>query len=147
MITRTVFGRTLAFTLAVALSQVAAPVAQAAGHLVAPADMTARLQQDAAARQVRIQLVHGILDSQQARHQVGVMGLDGARLRAAVPHLSDAELKDLGVRAQQVKDVAAGHRGGGGDGLAIVGLVLLLAGLAVLVAAAGDDSYDDCYCY
>lgn len=147
MITRTLFGRTLALTLAVALSQVAAPVAQAANHLVTHSEMAARLEADATARQDRIQLVQDVLASPQAQHQVGLMGLNGARLRAAVPHLSDAELKDLGARAEQVRDVAAGHRGGGGDGLAIVGLVLLLAGLAVLVAVAGDESYDDCYCY
>jgi hypothetical protein len=73
------------------------------------------------------------------------MGLQADRLRAAVPHLSDAELLDLSQRAEKVKDVAAGYHD---DGLAIVGLVLLLAGLAVLVAVSeGDEYYDDCYCY
>ena len=73
------------------------------------------------------------------------MGLNASKLRAAVPHLSDAELQDLSARAQGTKDLAAGHHN---DSLAIVGLVLLLAGLAVLVAVADpDDYYDDCYCY
>ena len=34
------------------------------------------------------------------------------------------------------------------DGLIIAGIVLLLAGVAVLVAVGNDDYYyDDCYCY
>jgi hypothetical protein len=63
-----------------------------------------------------------------------------------VPHLSDTELKDLSERASRVKDVRAGH--GSNDALAILGIMLLVAGVAVLIAVANDEYYDDyCYCY
>ena len=78
------------------------------------------------------------------------MGADPDRLRAAVPHLTDRELADLSARAARVKDVAAGH--GGSDGaLILLGVLLLVAGIAVLVAVSDDyyddDYWDDCWCY
>jgi len=146
VIARTMLGRSLAVILTVAISQVTAPVAWAAApHLVDAQQLSARLAEQAAARTENVRLVQGVLDSAEARQQAGVMGLNVGKLRAAVPHLSDAELADLSVRAQSTKDLAAGHSGAG---LAIVGLVLLLAGLAVLIAIADPDAYDDdCYCY
>jgi hypothetical protein len=74
------------------------------------------------------------------------MGVSAEKLAAAVPHLSDKELQDLSQRASRSKDVVAGH--GGDSAIIILGVVLLLAGIAVLVAV-GDDGYyyDDCYCY
>ena len=78
------------------------------------------------------------------------MGADPDRLRAAVPHLSDRELAELSARATQVKDVAAGH-GGGDEGLVLLGVLLLVAGIVVLAAVAedhyDDDYWDDCWCY
>lgn len=146
MTTRTTFGRILAVALAVSVSQALAPVALAAGsHLVEPQQVAARLAEEAAARQERVKLVQEVLDRSDARQQAGALGLNVDRLRAAVPHLSDTELQDLSRRAANVKDVAAGYHD---DGLLIVGVVLLLAGLAVLVAVGGDSGYyDDCYCY
>jgi hypothetical protein len=78
------------------------------------------------------------------------MGVDPDRLRTAVPHLTDRELADHSARAAQVNDVAAGH-GGGSGAVVILGILLLVAGIAVLVAV-GDDYYDDyywddCWCY
>lgn len=148
MTIRTTFGRSLAVLLAVMVSQATAPAAAAAApHLVDSQQLEARLADEAAARAGRVKLVQDVLDSAPARQQAGVMGLNIGKLRAAVPHLSDAELADLSTRAAQTKDLAAGYHN---DGLAIVGLVLLLAGLVVLVAVGSDyddDYYDDCYCY
>jgi hypothetical protein len=156
VIARSIFGRALAVALSLALSQLAVPIVQAAArqaaptqaavHLVAGAELQARLADAAAARAAQVRVVQSVLDSPEARRQAGVLGVDAGRLRAAVPHLSEAELADLASRAAQVKDVAAGHQTH--DGLAIVGIVLLLAGLVVLAAVSGyDDSYDDCGCY
>jgi hypothetical protein len=136
----------LALGLALAVSQATAPVAFAvAPHLVDGQQMSARLAQDAAERAERVKLVQDVLDSQAAQKQAGVMGLNVGKLRAAVPQLSNAELSDLSSRAQNTKDLAAGYHD---DGLVIVGVVLLLVGLAVLVAVGGDYGYyDDCGCY
>jgi len=113
--------------------------------------LAARLNSEAAERQVRLALVRDVLDSPQARRRAGLLGLEPERLRAAVPHLSADELKELSVRAQQVKDVlAAGHEHEGSGALALVGLLLVVAGVVVLLAVAEyDDDYydDDCYCY
>lgn len=146
MKTRTTLGRGLAVGLALAVSQVTAPAAWAvAPHMVEARQMGERLEQDAAARAERVKLVQDVLDSKAAQKQAGVMGLNVGRLRAAVPQLSSAELNDLAARAQSTKDLAAGYHD---DGLLIVGVVLLLAGLAVLVAVGDDSSYyDDCGCY
>jgi len=150
VIARTTLGRGLALGLSLALSQVAVPAAQAATtHLVEPGQAVERLIEGAASREAKVQLFQSALGTPEARRQARSMGLNADRLRAAVPHLTDAELKDLGSRAANAKDLVAGHRGGNG-GLVILGLVLLLAGLAVLVAVGdyGEDYYyDDCYCY
>lgn len=145
MIARTTFGRIVSVALAVSVSQAFAPVAFAAGsHLVDKQQVAARLAEESAARQARVELVQSVLDRSDARRQASLFGFNAERMRAAVPHLSDTELKDLSQRAANVKDVAAGYHD---DGLVIVGIVLLLAGLAVLVAVNGGDYYDDCYCY
>lgn len=143
MIARTTFGRILAVALAACVSP--APAALATGsHLVDTRQVAARLAEESAARRARVAQIQDVLERGETRRQAGLLGLDVQRLRAAVPHLSDAELQDLSQRAANVKDVAAGYHD---DALVIVGIVLLLAGLAVLVAVGDDGYYDDCYCY
>jgi hypothetical protein len=158
VIARTTWGRALTVWLSVGLSQVAVPaVAPAApatgvsdGHLVDQGQVARRLLERAKTRDERVQLFQEALGTPEARHKARAMGVDPDRLRAAVPHLTDRELADLSARATQVKDVAAGH-GGGNSAVVILGVLLLVAGIAVLVAV-GDDSYDDeywddCWCY
>jgi hypothetical protein len=143
---RTIPGRTLAVLLSLGLSQVVAPVAHADdGHLLTPGLPSSRVADRAAERAAQVKAVQAVLDTTEARRQAGVLGASLPKLRAAVPHLSDAELADLSSRASHVKDVAAGHTD---DGLIIVAIVLLVAAAAVLVAV-GDDYgyYDDCGCY
>ncbi len=160
MIARTTWGRALAVWVSVGVSQLAVPVVQAApapaagDHLVDQSQVARRLLESAKTRDERVKLFQNALGTEQARRQARAMGADPDRLRAAVPHLSDRELADLATRATQVKqDVAAGHGHGGADsGLIIVGVLLLVAGIAVLAAVAGDEYYDDeywddCYCY
>jgi hypothetical protein len=158
VIARTTWGRALAVWLSVGLSQVAAPaVAPAApapgpseGHLVDQSQVARRLLERATTRQERVKLFQDALATAEAREKARAMGKDPDRLRAAVPHLTDRELADLSARAARVKDVAAGH--GGTDGaLILLGVLLLVAGIAVLVAVSDDyydDEYwDDCWCY
>ena len=158
MFARTTWGRALAVWLSVGLSQVAVPaVAPAApapelsdGHLVDRGQIARRLLERAKTRDERVKLFQEALGTPEARQKARAMGVDPDRLRAAVPHLTDRELADLSARAAQVKDVAAGH-GGGSGAVVLLGVLLLVAGLAVLLAV-GDDYYDDgyyddCWCY
>lgn len=149
MTLRTPLGRGIAIALSLALSQIATPVAQAATpHLVDQQAVVARLLDSAGTREAKVQLFREALATPEAQKQARAMGYDPAKLQAAVPHLSDKELADLERRAANVKDVAAGHHGGS-DGIVILGVILLLAGIAVLVAVSDNyyDDYNDCYCY
>jgi hypothetical protein len=153
---RTTLHRALAVWLSAGLVHAAAPVRAAetapgqAAHVVDQAEVARRLLESARTREERIKLFQDGLATGEAQKKARAMGADPARLRAAVPHLTDRELADLSARAAQVKDVAAGH--GGDDGaLILVGVLLLVAGIAVIAAAAGDEYYDeywdDCWCY
>ena len=146
MIARTTLGRAVAVSLSLAVSQVAAPVAQAATpHLVDSKQVADRLLAGAKSREEKVELFQKALRTPEAERQARVMGVSAEKLAAAVPHLSDKELLDLSQRASRSKDVVAGH---GDEGLIILGVVLLLAGVAVLVAVGNDGYYyDDCYCY
>ena len=158
MFARTTWGRALAVWLSVTLSQLAVPaLAPAApapgasdGHLVDQVQVARRLLERAKTRDERVKLFQEALGTPEARQKARAMGVDPDRLRAAVPHLTDRELADLSTRATQAKDVAAGH-GGSEGALILLGVLLLVAGIAVLVAV-GDDTYDDgywddCWCY
>jgi hypothetical protein len=159
VIARTTWGRALAVWLSVGLVQVAVPaVAPAApapslsdGHLVDQSEVARRLLERAKTREERVKLFQEALATPEARQKARSMGADPDRLRAAVPHLTDRELADLSARAAQVKDVAAGHHGGGNGALILIGVLLLVAGIAVLVAVSHDyyydDYWDDCWCY
>ena len=148
MIARSATGRLVAVALSVVLSQVGIPAAQAAsGHLVDSSRIVSRLAEDTALRGARVHLVQEFLDADASRAQARTMGLSLAKLRAAVPHLADAELADLAARAERVKDVTAGHSSNDGAIIA-VGVILLLAAIVLLVAVNdGYYYYDDCYCY
>jgi hypothetical protein len=120
------------------------------GHLVDQGQVARRLLERAKTRDERVQLFQEALGTPEARQKARAMGVDPERLRAAVPHLTDRELADLSARAAQVKDVAAGH-GGGSGAVVLLGILLLVAGLAVLLAVGDDyyedDYWDDCWCY
>jgi len=148
VIARTALGRTLAASLSIALSQIAVPIAHAeSNHLVAVDDAAARLAARAAERDAQVRAVQAALDTDEARKQAGILGVGLPKLRAAVPHLSDAELAYLSTRAAGLKDVAAGHHSHD-EGLIILGIILIVAAAIVLIAAASNGGYyDDCGCY
>jgi len=151
VIARSRFGRSLAVVLSLSASHALAPLAQASpaaapAHLVTAPEIAGRLGRQAEQRDAQVRQVQQALDLPAAQEAVRARGLDPARVRAAVPHLDDAELQDLSRRAARVSDVAAGH--GGDEGLVILAVVLLVAGLVVLVAAEGDGwGWDDCDCW
>ncbi len=114
---------------------------------MAPGTISARLVAQARSRDEKVRLFQDALAKPEVQKQARSMGFSPDRLRAAVPHLSDRELQDLSARASRANDVVAGHSSN--DGLVILGLVLLVVGVVVLVAASSDGYYDDgsCYCY
>jgi hypothetical protein len=118
-----------------------------ASHLVDPEAVTARLDEARAARAENVAAVQQALRTPANQADAAAKGVTTETLDKAVARLSDAELADLAARAGQTRDVVAGHSSN--DGLVIVGLVLLLAGLVVLAAVGDYDDYyyDDCYCY
>ncbi|HVQ31371.1 MAG TPA: DUF6627 family protein [Vicinamibacteria bacterium] len=145
MKTPVVSRRFTAALLSVSLVAFGTPRAQAAPHVVGQEQIAGRLLAAAETREARVRLFGEALSAEGAQKQARAMGLDPARLRAGVPHLSDKELADLSARALNVKDVRAGH---GNDAFAILGIMLLIAGVAVLIAASNDGYYDDyCGCY
>jgi hypothetical protein len=156
---RTTLHRALAVWLSAGLVHAAAPVraaetakpGPARRHVVDQAEVARRLLDGAQTREQRVRLFQEALATSEAQKRARAMGADPARLRAAVPHLTDRELAELHARATQVKDVAAGH--GGSDGaLILIGVMLLVAGIVVLAVTYEDDYYhddywDDCWCY
>ena len=122
-------------------------VEAAAPHLAGASEVAARMEAAARLRADRVTALQAALSTPAAREEAARRGVSAATLSARVPSLSDAELADLTARAAQAPDVVAGHHPH--DGLAIVGVVLLVAALVVLAAAGDwdDDYYDDCYCY
>ncbi|MBN2371522.1 MAG: hypothetical protein JXO72_13655 [Vicinamibacteria bacterium] len=151
MIARTMVGRTLAVALAIGLSHVGIPLAQATPRIVSQSEMAARLLENAQSREQRIRLFQEALGVPEVQARARTMGLDPVRLQSAIPHLSDAELAELAARASKVEDVTAGHyrRGGGNEGLVILGVALLLTGLIILAVLVEDDydDWDDCDCW
>jgi hypothetical protein len=143
---RTWLGRTLAAALSLAVSQVSLPPALAGEHLVDSGTLARRLLESARTRQEQVALFQKALAEPEVRQRARSMGVSADKIARAIPHLTDAELADLSARAANVKDVRAGHSSN--DGMAIIGLMLLLAAVVVLVAVAYDDYYyDPCYCY
>ena len=147
MIARTTWGRALAVWAErrrVPASRTRGPrrgARSGGNHLVDQSQVARRLIESARTRDERVALFQAALGTDEARQQARSMGADPDRLRAAVPHLSDRELADLATRAALVKqDVAAGHRRHGGPqaALVVVGVLLLVTGIAVLAAVAGD---------
>ena len=57
-----------------------------------------------------IELFQAALDLPEMRNQARHAGVDTVRLKAAIPHLTDAELADIARRADGLADVTAGSR-------------------------------------
>ncbi len=149
MITRTRLGRAAAVALSFALPTVATPARAATvsndGHLVGMPLVAERLAAKAAEREAQVRSIEEALALPAAQSQARALGVDVDKLRSAVPHLTDAELADLGKRAANVQDLAAGHHHD--DGLVIAAVVILIVALVVLLAVAAGNNYDDCGCY
>src|SRR5262245_42230729 len=99
--------RFLVFVLAAALG--ALPVG-AGDHLVSPGAVDSRMAAAAQARTQNVAAIDQALSSPRAVKTARSAGIDLAKIRAAVPSLSDQELRDLAARAASLRsDVVAGQ--------------------------------------
>src|SRR5262245_60930336 len=108
-------------SIALVVSMALPPCPAAGEHLVAPAEITARLR---GAGATRADNEHKVLAVLSARLGAAAPGLE-RKLRTTVAVLSDAELRDLASRAEVLEANPAA--GGAGKVLLIVGVVVLVA--------------------
>src|SRR5687768_12852301 len=100
-------SRLLAAVLAATL--VAVPAAPQA-HMVTPEDVQARFAQAAGERAANVRTLEALLSSQAATEAAAHLHADLGRIRAGVPSLTDAELRDLAARAESLRaDPVAGN--------------------------------------
>lgn len=108
MIVRNHCGRVASVALAIIL-MLGFSVSARADHLVDSGQVVNRLLTNAQTREQRIAVFEKALSSPVAEAKARSLGLDPSRLRAVVPQLSDAELKDIADRASRAQDISAGY--------------------------------------
>lgn len=124
-------------TLLAAVATSAAPaVAHADDHLVSPRAVQERLAQGRSQRERDLLVAERVLTSAPAARAAQELGVNLARVRSAVPTLSDQELRDLARRATRAgTDPAAGHFDD--EDIHDVAVVcLIVVSVAILLSAA-----------
>jgi hypothetical protein len=112
--------------------------ASARSHVVAPAEVEARVLAAKAARARDIATVMDVLSSPELAWVAREADIDVERLRGAIPALTSDELEDLAARARALElDPAAGA---GKTTYLIVGAALLLV-IIVIAASSGGSGY------
>jgi hypothetical protein len=102
-------------------------MAQAAMHVVSPADLQKAALTATLARQQNLQTVKGFFASGQAKNALRSAHIDPEQVNNAVSSLSDAELAQLALRVQKVQaNFAAGN-------LTDRDLIIILVAIAVLI--------------
>jgi hypothetical protein len=115
-------------------SAVSGPI-QAQQHVVPPEAAQARLAEAAAERARQVAAVNSVLATPEASAAVTALGQDMGRLRAAVPALSDSELRDLAVRAEALQtDPVAGLD----SDIRQLLIIFLIVAIVILVLQAVD---------
>jgi hypothetical protein len=111
----------------------AGPTAAYCGdHLVAPATLGERLDGAAGQRKRDIVAVERALSTPRAASAAAAVGMRVERVRAAVPALSDAELRDLAARAEALGgDPVAGYREAWVDDFLVIFLVVAIVALVI----------------
>ena len=99
--------------IALLLSVARAERASAADHLVSAASVQEQVAEAYRDREQKIVAVEALLDTTEATRAAEVSGVSVARLKRQVALLSDADLRDLSLRAKALgSDPAAGSSGG-----------------------------------
>jgi len=107
-------------------------------HLVTKAATQERLGQAAAQREQDVRMLQGVLSTPQATTAASKLGVSIDRTRAALPTLSDLELRDLAARASALgADPVSGH----GDYMVHDFMMILLVVILVAAAIAIADRY------
>ena len=102
-------------------------MAQAAMHVVSPADLQKAALTATQARQQNLQTVKGFFSSPQAEKALKSAHMDPEQVKTAVSSLNDAELAQLASRAQKTQaDFAAGT-------LSDRDLIIILVAIAALI--------------
>ena len=103
-------------------------------HLVTKAATEARLSQAATQRVQDTRLLQDVLSTPQAAAAAGKLGVSIDRTRAAVPMLSDPELRDLASRATALgaDPVSGYHEYAYHDFMMILMLVVLVAAVIII---------------
>jgi hypothetical protein len=110
-------------------------------HLVTKAATQERLGQAAAQREQDVRMLQGVLSTPQATTAASKLGVSIDRTRAALPTLSDLELRDLAARASALgADPVSGH-GDYGDYMVHDFMMILLVVILVAAAIAIADRY------
>jgi len=113
----------------------AVPIARADDHLVSGGLVDRELAEAANERANNLMSVDGVLRSARAGKVAAVVGVNLDQVRASLPQLSDADLRDLSQRAAALKsDPAAGHYREAEDALVFV--IVIAAAALVLIAFA-----------
>lgn len=127
--------RTSIALLAVAFTVAASGQARAQQHAVPVEAAQARLADAAAQRAHDLAAVDSLLASPEAVAAAKSVGQDALRLRAAVPALNDAELRDLAARAEALQtDPVAGLD----DDIRTLLIIFLIVAIVILVLQAVD---------
>jgi hypothetical protein len=114
----------------------AVPVARADEHLVSRGAVNQRLAEAATERARNLASVDGVLASPRASRVAARAGVDLDSVRASLPRLSDADLRDLSRRAAALKsDPVAGHHEDEAEE-ALVFVIVIAAAALVLLAVA-----------
>ena len=109
--------------------------ASAGQHLVTARAADERLLDAAAGRQADLRALDAVLASPQAGQAMEALGQDRERLRQGVLALSDAELRNLAVRAKALQaDPTAGLSGDVNQLL----IIFLIVAIVILVLKAVD---------
>jgi hypothetical protein len=128
--------KSLAAAVVGMVALVAADRALAQDHLVTTAAAQARLAEAGAVRQHDLAVLDGVLSTPEAVAAARTMGADLDGLRRAAPTLSDAELRDLAVRAAALQtDPVAGVTD---HDLRWLLYIFLLVAIVILVIKAVD---------
>ncbi len=129
--------RCLVFILAAALC--GAPVG-AGDHLVSPKAADAKLAAASKERTQDLATLDNALSSPTMVKTATSAGVDLAKIKGALPSLSDGELRDLAARARSLRsDVVAGHYYYHDDAVDTVFAMMLILALVAAVLIVADN--------